>query len=125
MRTFIKFCVTGAGGTGIHYALLYCLVHFSMAVPSTAAMVGSGCGAAFNYYVNRKLTFESNVSHGIALPRYLAMSALSMALSGAVVGVFQASGVPFMLGQICATAIFLLINFLISKRFIFGIKIQK
>lgn len=115
----VKFTATGAVGTLLHYAVLFLLVNEYAFTPGIAAMLGGVCGALFNYFVNRKYTFDSNVSHVIALPKYAVMSLASVLISGLIVSISTTYGIHYIAGQLVATSISLIFNYLVSNRLIF------
>jgi putative flippase GtrA len=87
--------------------------------PGRAAFAGAVVGACVVYLLNRRFTFASNRSHAATLPRFALVAALGAVLNGAVVGLLSAAGVYFLLAQVVATGVILVINFIVSKLWIF------
>lgn len=119
MKKIIYFVAVGSMGTALHYAILYILVASSLLLPGAAAMVGATFGALFNYYVNRKYTFDSDSPHIAALPKYILMSICSVAITGIIVSMAVRLDYHYLVGQIVATAVALVLNFTVSNRLIF------
>lgn len=116
---FLRFVIVGAGGTGLHYAVLWSLVIFGNAAPALSAFAGATVGAAFNYWLNRRFTFDSTRPHRKAVPLFVVVAAGSAVLNGFIVGSLSQHGLHFMLAQVVATAVVLVLNFVISKKWIF------
>lgn len=116
---FSRFAVVGAAGTFGHYALLILAVSgfgFS-AVVGTA--MGATLGAFINYALNYRYTFASNARHGKALPRFLVLAAFGIVANTVIVGLLVDVGLHYLAAQILATGTVLVINFLVSKTWIF------
>jgi putative flippase GtrA len=116
---FAKFALAGGAGTAVHYLVLVALVSLAGIPPGRAAFAGAAVGACVVYLLNRRYTFASSRSHAATLPRFALMAALGAALNGAVVGLLSAAGVYFLLAQVVATVVILVINFIVSKLWIF------
>lgn len=118
-RQFLFFCVIGATGTALHYALLIALVQGWAVHAGLAAALGATVGALTNYTLNYYFNFRSSRGHSEALPRFLAMAAIGILLNGAIVSGLSKLGVHYLLAQLLATTIILSINFLASRAWIF------
>lgn len=118
-RQFLHFTSAGAVGTLAHYATLIALASGFGVAAAWAAMVGAGVGAGVNYVLNRNFTFRSARRHGEALPRFLGLAALGIALNGAIVGGLVRLGSAYLIAQVVATLLILGINFIVSRKWIF------
>lgn len=116
---FFRFLSVGAFGTALHYAILFFLVAALDRDPAIAAMAGATAGAAFNYWLNRRLTFRSMRPHKEALPRFLLIAGLGVVLNGAIVKALTLTALHYLPSQFAATLIILVFNFLLSKLWIF------
>jgi putative flippase GtrA len=116
---FSKFALAGGAGTAAHYLVLLALVSLAGMPPGRAAFAGAVVGACVVYLLNRRFTFASKRSHAATLPRFALVAALGAVLNGAVVGLLSAAGVYFLLAQVVATGVILVINFIVSKLWIF------
>jgi putative flippase GtrA len=116
---FLRFVLVGAAGTACHYLTLSALVLAGMATPGTASAVGACVGACINYWLNYRYTFVSTRSHREMMPRFFAVAAIGAVANGIIVSQLSGVGMHFLLAQVIATCIILLINFLVSKKWIF------
>ena len=116
---FTRFAMAGGAGTACHYLVLVALVSLAGMAPGRAAFAGAIAGACVVYLLNRRYTFASSRSHVQALPRFALMAALGAVLNGVLVGLLSAAGLYFLLAQVLATGLILVINFVVSKLWIF------
>lgn len=114
-----RYAAFGAVGTALHYLVLVSLVQGFGTNSAAAAMAGATAGALCNYQLNRHFNFHSTRPHLEALPRFLLMAAAGIVLNGLVVGLLNSAGWHYMLAQLFATALILLLNYLASKSWIF------
>lgn len=119
MMMLTRYAVIGAVGTALHYLVLVSLVQGFGTNSAYAAMAGATAGALCNYQLNRRFNFRSTRPHREALPRFLMMAAVGIFLNGLIVGLLSAAGLHYMLAQVFATALILLINYQASKSWIF------
>lgn len=116
---FSKFVAAGGAGTLLHYLTLIALVS-ALGIPAgRAAFVGAVVGACVVYVLNRRFTFDSRRSHAKTLPRFALLALVGAMLNGVLVGMLSAAGVHFLLAQMIATIVILVINFIVSKLWIF------
>lgn len=116
---FLRFALVGAAGTLLHYLTLTLLVWSGLLAPGPAAAAGAAAGACVNYWLNYRYTFGAAGSHRATMPRFLAMAAVGIVLNGIIVSNLAAVGLHFLLAQAIATGLILILNFLISKKWIF------
>ena len=115
----LRFAIVGAAGTALHYVVLVLLVTGLDRDPAVGAVLGATCGAAFNYWLNHRFTFRSDRSHAQAVPRFISMAAAGIVLNGMIVKALTLAGVHYLLSQAIATPIILVLNFFLSKLWIF------
>jgi putative flippase GtrA len=110
----------GLAGTLAHYALLMLLVE-ALAVPAVAASIaGALLGATVNYYLNHRYTFKSSASHIATAPKFFVIAGFGFVLNGAVMWVaVDKLAVHYIVGQVVASLIVLLWNFLGSRIWVF------
>jgi putative flippase GtrA len=116
---FTKFALAGGAGTALHYLLLIVLVSGFDVQAAHAAFVGAVAGACVVYLINRRYTFDSQRAHAQTLPRFAFMATIGALLNSMLVGTISASGMHFLLAQMIATIVILVINFIVSKLWIF------
>jgi putative flippase GtrA len=117
---FTKFVMAGGAGTAAHYLVLIALVSLAGMAPGRAAFAGAMVGACVIYLLNRRYAFAaSSRSHAEALPRFALMAGVGAVLNGMLVGLLSSAGLYFLLAQVMATGVILVINFIVSKLWIF------
>lgn len=120
-RRFPNYALVGAVATGAHYALLIFLREGYGVPAATAAMLGAILGAMVSYVGNRRLTFPgSRTSHRVALPRFLVVAVMSVAMNGVIVGTLvRYLGVHYMIAQCVATAAVLILSYHLNRLWTF------
>jgi putative flippase GtrA len=117
---FIDFAVVGVVGTAAHFVTLILLVQSASWAPAIATTAGFLVGALVNYALNYRLTFQSQASHADAVPRFLAIALLSMLLNVVIVWVLvHWNGMHYLLGQVIATSVILVVNFVANRALTF------
>lgn len=116
---FLRFAAAGAVGTGCHYLVLIALTAGAGIAPGPAAACGALVGAVVNYWLSRNLIFRSDRRHAEALPRFAAMALFGALLNGLIVGALARLGLHFLAAQVCATLLVLVLNYVMSKKWIF------
>jgi putative flippase GtrA len=118
---FIDFAVVGAVGTGAHFVTLILLVQTAGWPPVAATTAGFLAGAIVNYALNYSLTFQSQAQHRDAMPRFLAIAFASMLVNVAIFWVLvHGMALHYLLAQIIATAVVLVVNFLANRALTFA-----
>lgn len=116
---FLSFVLVGAAGTLLHYLTLTALVLSALLSPGAASAVGACVGACVNYWLNYRFTFASTRRHREMLPRFFAVAAVGAVLNGIIVSQLSGLGMHFLIAQVIATCMILVLNFLVSKKWIF------
>jgi putative flippase GtrA len=119
LANFLTFGAVGAIGTAVHYAALVALVEGGGIAPTLATVAGAILGALANYILNYRITFRSSADHRVALLRFGCVAALGVAVSAALVATAQHFGLPYLLGQIAATLVVLLLGYELNRRWTF------
>ena len=119
---FFWYIVAGGIATAVHYAVLIALVELSGVSAAPAAAIGTLCGAAASYLLNRRMTFTgSSAGHVHALPRFMAIALLGAVLNGAVVWLgVQQFGWHYLLAQALATVLVLGLTFRLNRLWTFA-----
>ena len=120
LQLFLRFAAAGAVGTALHYMVLFALVQSALVGPAKAAMCGAACGAICNYFLNRRFSFRTERSHSDTAPSFFAMVVFGILANGAIVKFALLLGINYLVAQLCATLIILVLNFFICKLWIFN-----
>ena len=120
-RQFLLFSAIGAIGTGGHYACLIILVQLDLASPVIATTLGFAVGAAINYGLNYRFTFDSDKLHREALTKFLIVAATGAILNAGIMSAgLRSLDIHYLLIQLLATAIVLVLNFSANKYWTFA-----
>ncbi len=118
---FVRYAAAGAIGTLFHFATLSACVELAGASPVMGSIAGASVGALVNYVLNYHMTFASQQSHRVTLPRFLAVAAFGVALNGAIVKLAtERAGVHYLVAQAIATVIVLGSGFVLNKIWTFA-----
>lgn len=121
IRQFSVFSMMGALGTACHYLVLVSLVQFLGLGPAYATTMGYATGAIVNYVLNRRVTFRSQRSHGIALPRYVTIVLAGLIINTTMMILLnRVIGLHYLISQVVSTGVVLVVNFVLSKFWVFG-----
>ncbi|SFN07942.1 GtrA family protein [Variovorax sp. OV329] len=120
---FMRFAGAGAVGTAAHYALLVALVSGLGATGWMASVAGSVVGALVNYTINYFWVFDSRPGHGHAFPRFMAVAGVGLAINAAAMYLLTVTlGLHYLVAQLLATALVLVVGFVLNARWTFGSK---
>jgi putative flippase GtrA len=120
LATFAQFCAIGSVATAIQYVGLIALVEMADVRPTIASSMAFTVSALFNYLANRRLTFRSGRPHRQAAPRFVLMVALGLAVNFCVIWLLLRLQWHYLIGQIIATAIVLILNFALARAWVFS-----
>lgn len=119
---FFWFIVSGGIATALHYAVLIALVEGLGLSAAPSAAIGTLCGAAVSYALNRRVTFAGTTTgHGQAVPRFIAVALLSAFLNGLLVWIgIHALGWHYMVAQALATVLVMGLTFRLYRNWTFA-----
>jgi len=119
---FIRYSLTGAAATAVHYAVLLALVELLGVPAAPAAGVGALCGAALGYLGNRHFVFKgSDAPHGQALPRFLLVALAGATLNSLIVWAgTQAFAWHYLAAQALATLVVLGLGYRLNRSWTFA-----
>lgn len=117
---FWRYAAVGALATASHYALLWWAVEHAHWPPPLAAGAGAALGAQVAFIGNRRFTFGHRGPWLAAWWRFQMTALLGGATSVAVVGAGTLVGVHYLLAQMVATLLALLLTFAVNRRWAFG-----
>jgi len=120
VRHFLRYSAVGALATATHYLVLVVAVEWLR----WPAWIGSGAGAVVGaqvaYAGNRWFTFAHTGAMRASWPRFQATALLGALLGMAVVAVGQRLGVHYLIAQVAATLLGLLLTFAINRAWTFA-----
>lgn len=119
-RRFMSYLAVGGLATGVHFALLIAAVEWGRWPAWLASGIAALIGAQVAYLGNRCLTF----SYAGAVVRSWLRFQLT-ALAGAGIGMLVVAltvhwGLHYLLGQILATGLVVILTYAINRRWAFG-----
>lgn len=121
MERFLSFAGIGAIATAIHYVVLIVGVQFLDLAPVAASSIGFGFSAFVNYSLNRRITFHSKKAHPDALPKFLAVALVGLALNAVLLAAAtEILGLNYLLAQALVTALVLIWNYSINAAWTFA-----
>ncbi len=122
-QQFFIYAGIGAIGTVGHYATLILLVQVIHTGPVIATTIGFVIGAIINYLLNYRITFNSNKRHRETLTKFFSVAGLSAVINTVImlagINVFDAH---YLIVQLIATCIVLVLNFITNKYWTFADK---
>lgn len=118
---FFLYVLAGGAATLMHYSVLVALVETASFDAAPAAVVGALCGALVGFVLNHKLTFAANSARARrAFVRFMATAAAGAIASGAVVWLcVHLLNWYYLVAQIVATMLLLVITYQINRRWSF------
>ena len=123
---FIRYGLTGAIATIIHYLVLLLLVESFAIQPWIATGIGAICGAVVSYIGNRQFTFvnqvlNNQISNSKALPRFFVIAALGAALNSLLILLMtDYYNLYYFAAQVIATIIVLMVTYHLNRHWTFA-----
>ncbi|RYZ14949.1 MAG: GtrA family protein [Alphaproteobacteria bacterium] len=118
-RQLFRFAMVGVVGTAAHYSILLAAVELLGLSPVIGAGAGFFTGLIASYILNRAWTFDARPAFGRGLATYSLVCIIGFAINVSIVALAVAMGVHYMVGQVIATPIAMLWNFLGSRLIVF------
>jgi len=117
---FVRYAGAGSIGTASHYLTVITCVEFLKLAPWVASAIGATVGAVVNYVLNYHLIFASTRPHSATLPRFFIVAILSVVLGAYIVKLGDSWGVHYLASQVVATAVTLVMGYLLNKAWTFS-----
>lgn len=117
---FLRYAGAGSIGTASHYLTVIFCVELLKVAPWIASGLGATVGAMLNYVLNYHFIFASTRPHSATLPRFFVVAVMNVVLGAYIVKLGDGWGVHYLLSQIVATGITLVIGFLLNKAWTFS-----
>lgn len=120
-RQFLIFAGVGAVGTAAHYSVLILLVQALRTDPVIATTFGFIVGAAINYLLNYRVTFNSDKKHREALIRFFTVAVAGSVINGWIMSAgIDSLDLHYLVAQLVATGIVLLFNYIANRYWTFA-----
>lgn len=119
MQHFIRYTVVGAVATAFHYALLVLCVEYVGWPAWLASGFGAVAGAQLAYLGNRWFTFAHRGEMRASWPRFQATALIGALFGMAVVALAVRLGLHYVLAQMLATGLGLVLTFGVNRAWTF------
>ena len=120
MRHFVRYVGVGAVATAAHYLVLVLAVEWAGWLPFAASGFGAVVGAQVAYAGNRWFTFAHRGALAASWLKFQGTAVIGAAVGMAVVALGVHLGLYYLLAQLIATGLSLLLTFAINRRWSFG-----
>jgi putative flippase GtrA len=120
MTALLRYAGVGAAATAVHYALLTAGVELGSWRPAWAAGFGAAVGAQVAYLGNRWFTFNHRGPWWSSWWRFQGTALIGVVASSALVALGGRLGVHYLLAQLVATVLAMLLTFAVNRRWSFG-----
>ncbi|HEY7885460.1 MAG TPA: GtrA family protein [Cellvibrionaceae bacterium] len=119
LRQFSSFLLIGGGATAVQYLVLVILVELTRLPPVASSALAYGAGAIANYMGNYYLTFKSTASHVGSIARFTLVVFIGLGVNTLVFWAGLKLLPHYLLAQLLATGVTLLVNFVLHRSFTF------
>jgi putative flippase GtrA len=120
LRQLPKFLAVGGGATAVHVVAALSFNGFAGIPPLWANVMAFFVAAAVSYLGNWFWTFDAGSRHGLAVPRFLALSLSCFAVNQAIVyAVVEWAGRPLWLAMIAVVIVVPAFGFRLSRSWVF------
>lgn len=120
MKQFGKFVLIGGTATALQYVVMMLLIEFFDVKEVIASALSYLISAAVNYLANYYLTFKSQQQHLTTLGKFAVLVLIALWINTLVFYLIFQIGAHYLVAQIIATLVTLVINFLVHKFWIYG-----
>lgn len=116
---FLRFAIVGGLATALQYFVLVSLVILFDMNPIYASSLGFIVSAGFNYSLNHRYTFQSQLPHRLALPKFIVVAISGLFVNSGMMwmGLFH---LHYLLAQMIASVCTLLWNYLLNRLWTFS-----
>jgi putative flippase GtrA len=120
VAALLRYAAVGVLATATHYALLAAAVELAGWPPALAAGVGAAVGAQVAFVGNRWFTFAHRGPWHTSWWRFQGTALVGVAASSALVALGGVIGVHYLVAQIVATLLAMLLTLAINRRWAFA-----
>ena len=119
-RQVMKFLTVGGGATAMHVATALALNGLANVPPLWANVLAFLAASGVTYFGNWRWTFDAASPHGLAVPRFMALSLSCFAVNQAIVYAFvEWAGRPLWVAMIPVVLVIPALSFWLSRTWIF------
>ena len=119
MRQFTRYAAVGVLATLVHYAILIVCVERARWPAWLASGCGASIGAQVAYLGNRWFTFSSRAGFGVSWLRFQILALAGALLGMMIVALAVYLGIHYVLAQMLATGIAMVLTFLFNRSWTF------
>ena len=119
MRQLIRYASVGAVATATHYAILIACVQWAHWPAWLASGYGAAIGAQVAYLGNRWFTFVNRARIRASWLRFQALALAGALLGMVIVAAAVQVGIYYLLAQMLATGIVMLLTFFLNRAWTF------
>jgi len=120
MQRFIRYGAIGIVATATHYAVLLLGVKAAGLAPWWASGLGAVLGAQVAYLGNRRYTFAHRGPIGESWVKFQGTAVLGALIGMAIIALGTAWGLHYLVAQVVATALTLVVTYWINRTWSFG-----
>ena len=117
-RQFLLYGLVGSSAALVQMGLLFLYVELLGLRPLAASTLALAFSIAFNYCLQRRITFQSSAKHHIAGPRFFGIAVTTLGANAAIFSMLLGH-VPYLAAQAITIALIFPINFQLNKRLTF------
>jgi putative flippase GtrA len=118
-REMLRFALIGVLATGIHYSILFGLVHGADVEPIVATTVGYGVSLVISYVLNRRFTFHVASPVAASFAKFAVIYGVGLVLNGWIVHVLAEED-TVLPAQLAASTVVLFWNYLGARFVVFA-----
>ena len=115
----IRFALVGGSATLIQFALLYLFIEYAHVEKVIASASSFAISAFYNYLMNYHFTFASEKSHAETAIKFVIVASFGLLINSLTFALLLLVMPHYLVAQIGATIITLIINFLLHKIWIY------
>ena len=120
-KNFFKYVIVGFIGTGLDFLILYLLVEFWHLFYLLAALISIGIVIWLSFTLNKFWTFKNlEKRYFLQLGKYILAHSVGIGINLAILTLLvEFFGLWYILAKVIATALALIWNFLVAKKWVF------
>jgi putative flippase GtrA len=118
---FWRYCVVGGLAALLHFVVLIGLVEGANVIPIKASIIGFCMAVVLNYVLQYYWTFAANGSHTQKFIRFALIAVFALLINTGIFWLCNAvAALPYLLSQVAATGMVVVINFQLNRRYVFS-----